>query len=73
MSGPKAGDTSLVSSWRSLSECSRSYRPFLAIHNPRTVLGPPGLEKTNLGVVIISDADRLSLAAATPSRVLADG
>ena len=53
-------------------EYSRGYRPFLAIHKPRTVLSPPGPENSNLGVVILSDAYRLSLTAATPSRVRAD-
>jgi len=66
-------------SWRPKSahgchvlEYSRSYRPFLAIHNPRTVFGPPDPEKTNLGVVILSDRYRLPLVAANPSRVRAD-
>ena len=54
-------------------EYSRSYQPFLTIHNSRTDLGPPGPGKTNLGVVILSDAYRLSLATATSSRVRAKG
>jgi hypothetical protein len=54
-------------------EYSRSYRPFLTIQNSRTKLGTPGPEKTNIGVVILFDAYRLSLAAATSSRVRAEG
>jgi len=52
-------------------EYFRSYRPFLAIHSPRTVLGPPDPEKTNLGGYYFIRP--LTLVVATPSRVRADG